>query len=209
MITVKTMPVREKLDHVLENSDIYEAFLPEFLARHVDDQAMIELRKRWNEGVRPVLPAMPVEDQYELAYANWIWKAQTNTNFIREKLGEEGLRLYEEAEVQALKRQSNSPALWMLALVRLFSRGAAFKMIAENLAYQLQWLTPFSVVELNDQKFIAQITRCKILEYPGSEDICQIGCQKIYPHWLREQLKVDMSFRRKDHSCTCLVTPLN
>jgi hypothetical protein len=209
MITVKNMPVSEKLDHVLENSDLYEAFLPEFLARHVDDQAMIELRKRWNEGVRPVLPGTPVEDQYELAYANWIWKAQTNINYIREKLGEEGLCLFEEAEVQALKRLNNSPALWMLALVRLISRAAAFKMTAENLAYQLQWLTPLNVVELSDEKFIAQITRCKILGYPGCEDVCQIGCQKTYPHWLREQFKVDISFKRMDHSCTCLVTPLN
>jgi hypothetical protein len=116
---------------------------------------------------------------------------------------------YEEVMVEALKHQNNSPMLWMLGLIRAVSPGTAFKMTAENFAYLLQWLTPFSMVDLSKQQLVAQITRCKILGYPGSEDICQIGCQQIYPHWVREQFKVQMSYKRKDHSCTCLVTPLN
>lgn len=209
MISVKTMPVNEKLDHVLEISDLYEAFLPEFLARHVDDQAMLELRQRWNEGLRPVPHGAPLEEQYEIAYANWIWKAQTNLKFVREKMGEAGVPLFEQAMVAALKRQNNSLALWMLGLVRLASPASAFKMTARNLAYQFQWLTPFRVVELTQRDLILQTPHCKILDYPGHEEVCQIGCQQIYPEWLRQQLKVRTSFDRKDHACTCLVKPLN
>jgi len=209
MITVKTMPVKEKLNHALENSDLYESFLPKLIAQHLGNQAVQELRQRWNDGLRAIPPGTPVDDQYEIAYANWMWIAQTNMHFIREKLGDEGLRLYEEAMVEALKHQNNSPKLWMLGLIRAVSPGTAFKMTAKNFAYLLQWLTPFSVADLSKRQFVAQITRCKILGYPGSEDICQIGCQQIYPHWVREQFKVQMSYKRKDHSCTCLVTPLN
>lgn len=209
MISVKTMPASEKLDHVLENSDIYETFLPEFLARHVDDQAMLELRQRWNQGLRQIPPGAPVEDQYEIAYANWIWKAQTNMKFIREKLGEAGIPLFEQAMAAALQRQNGGPALWLLRLVRLVAPGTAFKMTAQNFAYLLQWLTPFSVVQLSNKEFIAQITHCKILDYTGHEDVCQIGCQQIYPEWLRQQFKVAMSYQRKDHACTCLMKPLN
>jgi hypothetical protein len=209
MITVKTIPVKEKLDHVLENSDIYESFLPNLIVQHLGSQAVQELRQSWSEGLRPIPPGTPVDDQYEIAYANWIWLAQTNLHFIREKMGEEGLRLFEDAEVEALKRQNSSPSLWMLALIRAVAPGTAFRMTARNFAYQLQWLTPFTVVDLSKRQFVASITRCKILGYPGSEEVCQIGCQQVYPHWVREQFKVQMSYKRKDHSCTCLVTPLN
>jgi hypothetical protein len=53
MITVKTMPVKEKLDHVLESSDIYETFLPNLIAQHLGSQAVQELRQRWNDGPGP------------------------------------------------------------------------------------------------------------------------------------------------------------
>jgi hypothetical protein len=132
-----------------------------------------------------------------------------NTNrFIREQLGEDGLRKFERAEVEGLKRENADPAVYLLYLVTLFSPGTAFGMTGKQIGYQLQWLTPFSVLELTRDRAVLNIPRCKILDFPETEDICLVSCQSTYPMWAAEQFKVDMKFSRQENSCTGTLAPL-
>lgn len=133
---------------------------------------------------------------------------KSNLSFIRKRLGEDGIEQLKRADVEALKRENASPALLLLRLVRIVSPGLAFSMIAKQMAYQLQWLSPYSVSELTRHRLILDIPRCKILDFPDSEDLCLIGCQSIYPMWLAEQFRVEMKASCQGNSCTLTFTPL-
>ena len=206
MEKVKEMPYSEKYTIMLENMN--DSFVPSFVQKHLGNQAMVELLRIWQEGIKPIPEDASFEEKYERAYGNWIWMAKSNLNFIRLQLGEDGIEQYKLAEVEALKQKNASPALILLKLVRTLSPGTAFKMIANKFTYQLQWITPFSVSELTRHRLVCDIQRCKILDYPDSEDLCVIGCQSIYPMWVAEQFMVRMTFERQGNSCTSTVTPL-
>ncbi len=81
-------------------------------------------------------------------------------------------------------------------------------MIAKKMSYQFQWITPFTIFEISKNRALIDIPSCKILDYPGTDDICLIGCQGAYPMWVAEQFKTNMVFKRQRNSCTCTLTPL-
>ena len=206
MEKIKKMPYSEKYTIMLDN--INDTFVPSFVQKHLGDKPVVELQRIWREGVKPIPEDASFEEKYEITYGNWIWMAKSNLNFIRKQLGEDGIEQFKRAEVEALKRKNASPALFLLTLIRALSPGSAFKMTANQMAYQLQWITPFSVSELTRHRVVYNIPRCKILDFPDSEDLCVIGCQSIYPMWVAEQFMVRMTFERQGNSCTCTVTPL-
>lgn len=208
MVKIKEMPYSEKYAIVLDNTKLDDTFVLPFVQKHLGDQALVELQKIWREGVKPVPEDASFEEKYEIAYGNFIWMAKSNLSFIRKQLGEDGIEQFKRAEVEALKRKNASPALFILRLVRALSPGSAFTMTAKQMAYQLQWITPFSVSELTRRRAVYNIPRCKILDFPDSEDLCVIGCQSIYPMWVAEQFIVRMTFERQGNSCTCTLTPL-
>ena len=209
MIQVKEMPASEKLKQVQDNNQFSEKFVAEFIEGHLGHESAVELRQAWRDGIKPISPEASVDEQYEIAYANWIWMGRATFDFIRQKMGEDGMRILEQAEAEALVKKNSDLATWMLGLIRAVAPQAAYKMLSQNLAYQLQWITPFNVTELSAQRFTAEIPRCKILDFPDSEDSCLIGCQRIYPRWVEAQFKARMSYDRRDHACTCRVTPLS
>ena len=206
MEKVKEMPYSEKYTIMLENMN--DSFVPSFVQKHLGNQAMDELQRIWQEGIKPIPEDASFEEKYERAYGNWIWMAKSNFNFIRKQLGEDGITQFKRAEVEALKRKNASPALFLLRLVRALSPGSAFKMTANQMTYQLQWITPFSVSELTRHRVVYNIPRCKILDFPDSEDLCFIGCQSIYPMWLAEQFMVEMNAARQGKNCTLTFTPV-
>lgn len=203
------MPDNEKCAIVLDNIKFAKILTSTFIKGHLGDQVVSELEKSWQEGIKPIPEEASPEEKYEIAYGNWIWVGKCDFNFIRKHLGEEGVVQYERNEVEALKRKNASPSLYLLRLIRAISLQTAFKMTVKEYAYQLQWITPFSASERSNQKAVFDIPRCKVLDYPGTEDLCNIGCQRIYPRWVAEQFKVKMDFDRQGHSCTCILTPLN
>lgn len=209
MENIKVMPDNEKYDIVLDYIKLTKALTSTFVKGHVGDQAVSELEKIWQEGIKPVPDEALPEEKYEIAYGNWIWVGKCNINFIRKHLGEEGVAQYERDEVEALKRKNTNPSLYLLSLIRAISPQTAFKMTVKEYAYQLQWISPFSVSEVSNQKAVFDIPRCKVLDYPETEELCNIGCQRIYPRWVAEQFKVKMDFDRQGHSCTCILAPLN
>ena len=209
MENFKEMTYPEKYEMVLDNVKFAETFAPAFVKQHLGDQAVVDLQLIYQEGIKPVPEEASFEEKYERAYSNWIWMGKSNFEFIRQHMGEQGLSQLERADVEALKRKNASPSVYFLSLIRAISSGTAFKMTAKEFAYQLQWITPFSVSELDQRKAVFDIPRCKILDYPKPDDLCHVGCQGIYPKWVAEQFKVRMEFDRQGNSCTCNLTPLS
>jgi hypothetical protein len=208
MVKVKEMPYSEKYAKVIDNMKFDETFILPFVQKHLGDQAGAEIRKTWQEGMKSIPAGGSFEEKYEVAYANWIWLAKNIYSFIRKRMGEEGLKKFERAEVEGLIKKNANPALFMLKVIRAFSSSTAFGMTAKQMAYQLQWLTPYSVPEITHTKAVLDIPRCKILDFPDTEDICFVGCQSTYPKWVAEQFKVEMKFNRQGNSCTGTLAPL-
>jgi hypothetical protein len=208
MVKIKEMPPSEKYAKVIDNMKFDETFILPFVQKHLGDQAGAEIRKTWQEGMKSIPSGGSFGEKYEVAYANWIWLAKNIYPFIRKRMGEDGLKKFERAEVEALIKKNANPALFMLKIIRAFSSGTAFGMTAKQMAYQLQWLTPYSVPELTHTKAVLDIPRCKILDFPDTEDICFVGCQSTYPKWVAEQFKVEIKFNRQGNSCTGTLAPL-
>jgi hypothetical protein len=208
MEPIKEMPYSEKYAKMIDTLKFEETFVLNFVQKHLGDQAAAEIKKIWQEEYKSIPETASFEEKYEIAYSNWIWELKNTYSFYRKRMGEEGIKKSERAFVEALKRKNASPALLILKLVRLFSPGTAFTMTNKQMAYQLQWLFPFTVSELTRHRAVVNIPRCKVLDYPDTEDICLIGCQSTYPMWLAEQFMVAMKFDRQGNSCTLTVTPL-
>ena len=207
MIPIKEMPYNEK--YAIMQDNINHTCVPSFVQKYIGDQAIVELQSIWEEGIKPVPEDASFEDKYEIAYGNWIWMAKSSYTFIRERLGEDGIEKLKRAEADALKQKNASPALLLLKLIRVISPSTAFKMIANNFSYQLQWITPFSLSEMTRNRVVYDIPRCKILDYPDNEDLCIIGCQCSFPMWVAEQFGVKMAFDRQGNSCIATLTPLD
>jgi hypothetical protein len=208
MVKVREMPYSEKYALAQKNIKFEDEYVPSFIQRHLGNEAVAELQKICQEGVKPIPEGASDEEKYEIAYGNWISIVRSEYSFIRERLGEDGIEKFNRADVEALKRDNAGSALLILKLVRAISPGTAFSMIAKQIAYQLQWASPFSVSELSRQRLIIDIPRCKVLDYTGTDDICHVGCQRAYPAWFAEQFKVRMEANRQGNSCTITITPL-
>ena len=208
MAEVKDMSYSEKYAKVIDNIKFDESFIFPFVQKHLGDHAVSELKGIWEKGFKPIPEKASSEEKYEAAYGNWIWLAKNIYPFVRNRMGEDGLKKFERAEVDALKKKNASPALLFLNFIRLFSPDTAFAMTCKQMAYQFQWLTPFSVPELTRNKAVLDIARCKILDFPDTDDMCLLGCQSTYPMWVAEQFNVSMKHNRQGNSCTCTLAPL-
>jgi len=207
MQEIKTMPYSEKYAIVLDRIKSHDVLLSPFIKKHLDEQALVELKKLWQEGVKPIPEDASAEKKYEIAYGNLMWQGKGNLKFIRMHLGNEGIEQYKLEQVKELKRKNASPALIILGLLRAISPGSVFTMTAKKMAYQIQWLLPsMSLVELTPNKAVYNIPQCKIIGFPDMEEECTIGCQGAYPMWLSEQLKVGLKFKRQGNSCTAILT---
>ena len=209
MVAIKEMTYSKKYKLVQDTIHLMQIFIPAFIRKHLGDQGVDEHQKIWQEGIAHVPDEASIEKKYEIAYGNFIWMAKSNLSYIKKHMGEDGINQFKPAEVEALKRENAGPALFFLYLIRAISPSSAFKMVNKNFSYQFQWITPFSISEFTRDKVVFNIPRCKILDFQDTEDICQVGCQSIYPMWVAEQFKVRMAFERQDNSCTCIVTPLS
>lgn len=208
MPQIKEMPSSEKYVKVTDNIEFDEAFILPFVRTHLGDRAVGDVKGIWQAGFKQIPESASFEEKYETAYGNWIWLAKNIYPFIRNEMGEEGLKKFERAEVEALTKKNAGPALLFLKFIRFFSPGTAFAMTCKQMGYQFQWLTPFSVPELTRNRTVFDVPRCKILDFPDTDDICLIGCQSTYPMWVAEQFKVDMKWNRIENSCKGTLTRL-
>ena len=172
---VKEMPYEEKYRMVIDNLKYHETSIQPLVRKLFGDQVADELKSMSQDGIKPIPEETSFEEKYEIAYGNWIWSGRSVYKVIRKSMGEEGIKKFERPNVEALKRKNASPALFLLGLIRAFSPGLAFTMTAGKMAYQLQWLSPFSVSELTKERAVFDIPRCKILDFPETEDMCLVG----------------------------------
>jgi hypothetical protein len=205
----KSMSYSEKYDIVSDSIRFGERLTQDFVRRNLGDQASADLRQAYQDVLEPIPEDASAEEKYEAAYGNWHRLGTTNFGFIRERLGEEGIDRFVDLEVEALVRKNASPTLLVLSVIRALAPRTAFSMTAKEFAYRLQWITPYSVSEISSGKVVFDIPRCKVLDHPQPDDLCQIGCQRVYPMWVARQFKVRMELEPQGHRCTCTVTPLS
>ena len=184
MVRIKEMPYSEKYAKVIDNMKFDESFIFPFVQKHLGDHAVSELKVVWQKGFKAIPEKASFEEKYEVAYGNWIWLAKNIYPFVRKQMGEDGLKKFERAEVEALIKKNASPALLLLKFISLFSPGTAFAMTAKQMGYQFQWLTPFSVPELTRHRAVLDIPRCKILDFPNTDNMHLLGCQGSYSMWV-------------------------
>jgi hypothetical protein len=208
MAKVKGMPYEEKYRMVIDNLKLIESFELPFVQKHLGGQAVADFKSTVQEGAKLIPDGASFEEKYEIAYSNFISRGKSAYSFIRKRMGEEGIRKLERANVEALKRKNAGPAFFLLRLMRAISPSLAFTMMSPKMAYQLQWITPFSTSELSKHRVLFSIPHCKVLDFPETEDLCLGACQRTYPAWVAEQFKVKMEFDRQGNSCTCTLTPL-
>jgi hypothetical protein len=207
MAQFKEMPISKKyicVSHSIKRATIY---VPLFLKQCLGEDAAGELQNIWRIGMKLGSANLSIEEKFELTYANWIWMAKNTYSFIRSKLGAEGIQQFEHAEVDMLKREGTGLSLLLLRMMRVLSPGLAFSLVAKQIAYQLQWLTPIQVHEATRYKLVVKIPSCRILHFPSTDDLCSIGCQSTYETWFAEQLGIRMQTVRQDKGCTKRLTP--
>jgi hypothetical protein len=208
MVTIEEMPFSEKFTNAMDAIKLEESVVPAFVEKHLDAKAVAKLQWFWHDGFERIPDYAHHKDKYEVAYGNWIRIRQTSFNYIRERLGSEGIELLKLVYVEALKRKNASPSLQLLKLLRIFAPGYVFSVVSKQLSYQLQWISPFLVTELSWDRLVLNMPQCQIKNYPNTEDLCNIGCQNIYPMWLAEQFKVEMKANPKSNSCSLTISPL-
>jgi len=201
------MPYEERYEKALVSMKAHEAFISSFIQEHLDDQAVAKLKGVWQEGVKPIPEDASFEEKYEVTYGNWVWETKNAYRFIRERLGKEGLQQFVHTEVEGHKREYAGPAVFLLRVVRAFSPGSAFEMLAKKAAYQMQWLTPFSVSELTQERAVFDVPRCKLLDFRDTNDMCFYGCQRAYPTWMAELFNVEVKIERKQNGCMMTLNP--
>jgi len=208
MLKIKEMSYSEKYAKIMDSLKSETTSTFSFVQKSLGDQALVELKKLQQEVLKPVPEDASDKQKYEIAYGNWVLAGGVIFGFVRSKLGEEGIERHIRVSVDAWKRENASPAIYLLGLIRFFSPGTAFSMIVKNSAYQTQWLGTSTLSELSKSKAVVDIPHCPILDYPGGEDVCVIGCQKIFPTAFAEQFKVNMKFNRQGKSCVETLTPV-
>jgi hypothetical protein len=206
MHKVKTMPYNEKFTIVIDKMKPNDSLISPFIKKHLGEKALVELQKIWKEGVKPIPQDASDEEKYEIAYGSLMWRGKSNLKFIRTHLGEDGIEQDKLAQVEELKRKNSGPTLLILGLLRAIAPRAAFTMIAREMAYKLQWLTPFSLVELTKNKALFYIAHCKVIGFPDMEEVCIVDCQAAYPMWVAEQFKIGLKFDRRGDSCKAVLT---
>jgi hypothetical protein len=208
MVEVKQMPYTEKYTRVL-NGLKHDEYVPAFIEKHLGPAAAAEYRERRDAAMQPIPDDASDQVKYEMAYKNWMSGASTAFGFVRERMGDEGIDQMVKTGAEALIRENANPSLVFLRLIRAISPGTAFEMVGKKSAYEMQYLTDYSVDELDKHKAVMNVPRCKILDYPGTEDVCLVGCQREWPQWLAEQLHVKMETDRRGNSCTITLSPLS
>jgi len=208
MLKVKEMSYAEKYARAMDELKFEETHLVPFVQKNLGDQAVTDIKKNLQDVFTPIQDDASMEQKYKTAYRNWVLSGGVTFAFIRSRLGEEGIERFIQANVDALKRKNTGIALYLLKVIRFFAPGTAFSMTTKNMVYQLQWLGSGSEPQMSKSRLTLNIPHCEILDYPNHEDMCLIGCQKLYPMWVAEQFKVNMQYNRQDKSCVMTLTPL-
>jgi hypothetical protein len=127
---------------------------------------------------------------------------------VRNELGESGTEEFVRRGADAWKKATARAALHILNLVRAISPQTAFRTVGKQISYTWQSLDDFSIPEFTGQRMVLTIAHCKAMDVDGCETVCENGCRKILPLFLKEQFKITTTFEPAGKSCTITITPL-
>jgi len=204
----KEMPYSEKCTKVMDELKFENTHTFPFIQRSLGDQAVVELKRLHQEISKPIPESAPDKQKYETAFGNWVQTGGITFSFIRSHLGEEGINRFTRVNVDAWKKENAGFATYLLGFIRFFSPSTAFSMITKRFQYEMQWFGPSSISEMSRGRLVVDIPHCIILDYPNSEDVCTIGCQKLYPMCFAELFKIRMQYNRQGKHCSDTITPL-
>ena len=208
MVELKRMPSSEKFNRLLDTMEMEREFIIPFVSMNLGRHALEDLHVLWSEGVNMIPDDAADEDRYEIAYGNWVRMAKNSYHFVRERMGDIGIKQFERAHTDALKKKNAGVSIVLLKIMRSVSPGTAFTFIVRQILYEIQWFTPFSLIELSPDTARIDIENCKILDFPDTDDLCLIGCQRSYPKWVANQLGIMMKYNRQNTGCICTLTPM-
>lgn len=206
MVKIKEMPYKEKYAMVLSNMKIEVPGIA-FIEKQLGSQAVTDLQNEFQKGIKPIPENASDKEKYDIASSNLAWMGGTKYNFVKSRLGEDGINQCVRVDVGFLKTVTPRPAVLLMSLVRTISPGAAFTMMIKQMAYKFQYGGPTTMPELSRKRAVMEVKPCNMLNFPGGENMC-IFCQRETPTWLREQFKMDTQVNRQGKGCTYTFTPL-
>jgi hypothetical protein len=208
MVKVKEMTYKKKYAYVLAYIKLNESFILPLVKKHMGNEGVAELISIWQEKLEVIPDNISNKDKFEIAYSNWLWKMSSAVNFIQAHLGDKGFEEYKRVNIEALKKKDSKIKMLILKGINAVSPSLAFSMIERQMVYELQVFSPAEVTELSKERLIFYAQHCKALDYPECINFCTIGCQKIFPQFFAEHLKVKWTIERQGKSCTVTLSPL-
>ena len=206
MVEIKEMPYQEKYDEILKYIDVTESFAIPLVKEELGKEKVKELQDLWKKESEPIPECASNKERYEIAYSNFMRNWVSAHNFMRENLGEYGVKKFMSAAIEGWKRRYSSDAL-LLKIVGSVTRKTAFQTLAKELAYKLQVFSPFIVSELDGNHMILTVHPCKIPEMPEGPAFCSMACQNIIPIWLSKQFNIKMNPTRHGADCRVVFEP--
>jgi hypothetical protein len=168
-----------------------------------------ELKSTWQKQSENIPEGASVEEKYEIALHNLLRNYQSAYDLINDKLGKGGIEKFNNAYVKEAERQTGGAGLYLYKFMRAIAPQTAFKTAAKQIAYQLQFFTPYSVTELTGQRMVMDIPNCKFLDIEGCNAGCEVMCQTVTPLLLEKQFKIKNTYERKEgKSCIATFTPI-
>ncbi|MGA3192997.1 MAG: hypothetical protein ABSD73_10875 [Candidatus Bathyarchaeia archaeon] len=205
MVEIKEMPYDEKYSSMLSYLKLLNDNVLSFVEKELGAQKVAELGTIWQNGIQTIPEDATYEEKYNIGYGNWVRKYVSAFNFVSDNLGENGVEKFKDMSVEAFKRKSSSPALFLLRLMRAVSPQTAFRTFAKQMSYQWQVFTPLSVSELSGNRLVAHASPCKIFDYSDSEVCCTVSCQYVSARWLEDQFKHKMTTNLQGKNCTITI----
>jgi hypothetical protein len=205
VVKIKEMPYDEKYKHVLDSQKLMETTALPIVKESLGDKKVAELKSTWQKQSEKIPDGASDEEKYEVAFRNNLRNYQSAYDLINDKLGKSGIEKFNNAYVKELERETGGAGLYLYKFMRAIAPQTAFRTAAKQLAYQFQFLTPYSVPELTGHRMIMDIPNCKFLEVEGCNAGCEVMCQKVTPLMLEKQFKIKTSYERKEGK-SCFVT---
>jgi len=207
MVEIKEMPYNKKYSSMLSYMKLLDDNILPLVEKELGAQKTADLRTIWQNVIQTIPEDATYEEKFNTTYGNYVRKYASAFKFVSDNLGENGVEKWKDTAVEALKRKSSSPALFLLKLIRAVSPQTAFRTLAKQMSYQMQVFGPLSVSELSGNRLVVH-SHCKVLDYADSEVLCTVGCQKAFPVALKDVFNVKVTFEPKGKSCTATFAPL-
>lgn len=208
MIKVKEMTYAKKYTSALNYIKLLDSFVLPLVQKYMGNEGIEELNIIWQEKLKVIPNEISDKDKFEIVYSNWLWKWSSAIKFLKKHLGDKGLEEFKRADIAALRQKDSRLKKLILEGTRAVSPTLAFSMIERQMAYELQVFSPAKITELSKERIVLETQHCKVLDYPESIQFCVMGCQKIFPEFLADHLKVKMAINRHGKGCIIILAPL-